>query len=364
MTVVVAQGGLIDEGFNAVRLAMYAQQQQQECAFFGVLDPSEPVNEACSPILTLPERVQIAQYLGEAQDEIEQVTGFPLSARWFTDQLPYALTVHAKWKKVIEIGVMATSNISLGEPVSHVTDPAVIGPMATTVTDETEIHVYHPGTDIEIDPSAITIAGGNLTIWIPRCRMVDAGAVDNDADGLDYADVPPSATSPFEATVDVKRVYNDATTAGTFVWPHHSGEGYTCTCGCDTCSEYTHEACVYIRHGETGALDAVYAHLVGSVWTSACPCYCTYPEYVRVNYRAGLTTITRQAQDAVIKLAHSKMPRPSCGCGILRDRWDADRLIPDNLTVEQANCPFGQSRGAWTAYKFATAMKIFRAGIL
>jgi hypothetical protein len=364
MPVVVAQGGLIDEGHNAVRLARYAQITQQECAFWGVNDPSEPIDEACSPILTLPQRENIARYLGEAQDEIEQVCGYPLSRRWFEDELPYAPIIHTKQKKLIEIGIEAKEIVSLGAAVSHVTDPAQIGPIATTVLDGDEIHVYHPGTDFEIDPSLIDITAGQLTIEIPRCRLVNDVYVDNPEAGLDYADVPPSATSPFEATVDIRRVYNDPYTQAVFVWPHRASEASTCGCGCWVCDEYTHDACAYIRNAETGAVDVLYAHLVGSVWTSGCACICTLPELVRVHYRAGLETLTKQAEDAIIHLAHAKMPRPSCGCGVLRDRWDYDRTIPENLTAEQAGCPFGQSIGAWTAWKFSNAMKIYKAGIL
>lgn len=364
MTVVSSQHGLIDEGWNAVRLAKYAQLTQMECAFFGVLDPNEPVDEACSPILTLPEREQIARYLGEAQDEIEQVCGYPLSARWFVDELDYAPIVHAKRKKLIEPGIMATANVALGQAVSFAADPSVVGPLATTVMDADEIHVYHPGTDIEIDPSSITIAAGLLTIEIPRCRLVNAAAVDNPQAGLDYTDVPPSVTSPFEATVDIKRIYNDPYTQATLVWPHKSGEGCTCGCWSMVCGEYTHEACAYIRNSESGAVDVLYAHLIGSVWTATCPCVCSKPEIVRIYYHAGLTALTKQAEDAIIHLAHAKMPRPSCGCGILRDKWDVDRKIPDTLTAERVNCPFGTEDGAWKAWKFANAMKIYKAGVL
>jgi len=363
MPVVIAQGGLIDEGWNAVRLAQYAQLTQMECAFFGVLDPSEPVDDACSPILTLPQRAQIARYLGEAQDEIEQVIGYPLSARWFEDELPYAPIIHARRTKIIESGIEASEVVALGQAVSHATDPAVVGPVATTVTDAAEIHVYHPGTDFEIDSSSVEIAAGQLTIEIPRCRMVDAVAVDNPDDGLDYADVPPSATSPFESTVDIKRIYNDPYTQGKLVWPHMSSANAS-ACGCWSCDEYTHDACVYVRNYQTGALDVTYASLVGSVWTAGCTCVCSLPELVRVYYRAGLVDVTRQAQDAIIHLAHVKMPRPSCGCGVLRDKWDWDRTIPESLTAEQAGNPFGQSRGAFIAWKFANAMKTYRAGIL
>jgi len=166
--------------------------------------------------------------------------------------------------------------------------------------------------------------------------------------------------------VDVIRIYNDDETQATMIWPHQSSESGIsgCTCGCVVCGDYTHEACMYVRNHETGAIDIQYAHLVGSVWTATCPCVCSYPQLVRINYRAGLTELTKQAEDAIIRLAHAKMPRPSCGCGILRDRWDADRVVPDSLTPEQAACPFGQSVGAWIAWKFANAMRVFRMGIL
>ena len=180
-----------------------------------------------------------------------------------------------------------------------------------------------------------------VTIEIPRCRLVELASIDNTQAGLDYADVPPSATSPFEATVDIGRVYNDPETQAVMIWPHRTNEGTICSCGCMSCDESTHEACEYIRNGETGAIDILYAHLVGSVWTTACSCACAAPELVQVNYRAGLQTITKQAEDAVIHLAHAKMPRPSCGCGIVRDKWDADRVVPENMTAEQAACPFG-----------------------
>lgn len=360
MTVVTVGLDLIDEGYNAVRLARYAQMAGfSECAFWGVYDPTDPQNSACRPIQSLSERAMITRYLGEAQDEIELVTGYPLSPRWFTDELEYSPIVHAKRHKVIEIGVMATSNIALGTAVNHGADPAVIGPVATTVTDSSEIHVYHPGSTVEIDPSAITIAAGNVTISIPRCRLVEDP--DNPDNGWDYT--VTGVGGPFEQTVDVKRVYNDDDTQGLFIWPHQTGMGCTCCCAA-VCGEYTHEACAYIRNNESGAIDLLFAHLVGSVWTAECACACTLPQLVQVNYRAGLTPLTKQAEDAIIRLAHSKMPKPPCGCGPLMEMWTRDRETPVVLTAERENNPLGMSNGAWTAYQFASAMRLFRLGML
>ena len=126
-----------------------------ECAFWGVLDPSVPVNDACSPILTLPERKQIARYLGEAQDEIEQVCGYPLSPRWFTDELPYGFTVFAKQKKIIEPGVMATDNVAWAR--LSVTSPTrqPLGQSQRASWTRTRYVFTITGTDIEIDPSDI-----------------------------------------------------------------------------------------------------------------------------------------------------------------------------------------------------------------
>jgi len=360
MPIVPAFGNHIDEGFNAVRLARYAQLAGfSECAFWGVYNEADPVNEACRPIQTLFQRQSIAKYLGEAQEEIEQVAGYPLSVRWFTDEVPYNCRVRARWQKVIEMGIMATADIALGAVVDHTTDPAVIGPIATTVTDVDEIHVYHPGTDIEIDPSSITIAGGNVTIEIPRCRLVIDP--DNPDGGWDYADVGMCGASVpvpgvFECEVDVKRVYNDSSTSATLVYPHKASCS-SGSCCCPTCSEYTHEACGYVYNSAGGLIDVLYASLVGSVWTAACSiCYCSTPELVRLYYRAGMTPLTAQAEDAIIRLAHAKMPKPPCGCGALMEMWTRDRNVPEVLDAARLNCPFGLSDGAWIAWKFANAL--------
>jgi hypothetical protein len=362
MTVVTVGLDLIDEGYTAVRLARYAQMAGfSECAFWGVYDQSDPQNEACRPIQMLFDRQQITRYLAEAQEELEQVCGYPLAPRWFIDELPLTpatcITYHARRHKLIEFGVRAEAVISAGETVDHSTDPAVIGPVATTVIDTNEIRVYHPGTDVEIDPSNIVIAAGNVTIKIPRCRtVVDP---DNPDVGWDYTNI--IAGGPFEQTVDIKRVYNDDTTQATLVWPHRSGTSCSSACGCAICTEYIHSACGYVRDGEGGLVDVLYADLSGGNWTVACPvCYCATPEIVRIYYRAGLDPLTKQAEDAIIRLAHSKMPKPPCGCGALMEMWTRDRNVPDVLDAIRLHCPFGLSDGAWIAWNFAQAMAVRR----
>lgn len=366
MTVIAVAETLIDENDSAVKLARYAQLAgYSENQFFGLNNPDTQM-AACKPIWTLPERAMLAKYLAEAQEEIEQVTGYPLAPRWFEDeQQEYSFPVHTRWGKVIEGGFRNTSVIHAGMPLVYAAGDPVAFFHATTVTDEDEIRIFHPGTEIEICPSYLTITGGNVLVEVPWARLVKESYLDNPADGWTYSDVPPSGTSPYESTVDIVRVYNDTSIQGGLIWPHLSTS--TCDCGCasccGTCGEYSVNGCIYVRSGEVGTvdvMDAAYNRETG-LWTATCPtCYCHEPELMRLNYRAGLTPLTKQAEDAVIRLAHAKMPSPPCGCGVIMEMWTRDRKVPDVLTAERENCPFGMSDGAWTAWRFANAMRLVR----
>ncbi len=364
MTVIAVAESLIDETTSADKLARYAQlAQYSEDQFFGLNNPATQ-QAACKPIWTHPERAMLAKYLAEAQEEIEQVTGYPLFPRWIVDeQQYYSFPAHAKWGKVIVGGFRNTTTIQASAAVSHATDPAIVGPFATTVTDEDEITVFHPGTEIEIYPSSITLAGGFVTLAIPRARLVKESYLDNPEDGWTYSDVPPSATSPFESTIDLVRVYNDPSIQGGLIWPHRSSSTCDCTClyCCGTCGEYSLNGCIYVRNGETGAVDVLEAAYANGAWTATCPfCYCEEPSILKLNYKAGLTPSSLQVDDAIIRLAHAKMPQPPCGCGTIQEMWTRDRFVPDVLDSIRLQCPFGTSEGSWAAWKFANAKHLQR----
>lgn len=338
---------------SAVLLAAYAKMiGVEECAFWGVNSGASPAY-ACRQIWSLHDRNLIAKYLSEAQIELENALSFPIGARWFTDeQHRYVVPVHTRWGYVIAPGVMATADVSLAEAVDHTADPAVIGPIVTALTDVDEIHVYHAGTDVEIIPSSIVISGGNLTIDIPRCRLVLPAYASNPVTGWSYTDTTPAGV--FAQTVDVKRVYNSQATAGVLVYPH--GCSTSCTCGCD---ETTQTACLYLRNPTTGALDALPATYSNGSWTPTSACCCGLPEYVRLNYYAGVD-LDYQLEDMIVRLAHSKMPEAPCGCPEGQRLWARDRNIPTVLTAERLNCPFGINDGAWVAWQFTVARRLVR----
>lgn len=348
--IVAAQSQLVSYGDLAVSLERYAAIiQNLECSFYGVRNDDAP-EPGCRTIWTKQQRDEVARYLGEAQFEIEQQVNFPLNPRWFADEEhPYACPVQASWGYVIEAGVRAETDIELGATVDHTNDPAEIV-VATSVTDENEIHIFHPDTDLEINPSAITLSGGNATILIPRCRMVKVEFADNPAEGWDYTDL-----SVFEDEVDVKRVYNDPSTNAELVWPNGCS-------GCQNCTEQTQTACMYVSNAKAGIFAVHPSTYSNGAWGRATGSFCcrSYPQKVRLNYRAGMNPTTLQAEDAIIRLAHSKMPDEFCGCETFMRLWRRDRKIPEILTRERLNSPFGPSDGAMISYRFALSMRLVR----
>lgn len=352
----------------AISLARYAQLiHYDECAVYGVQYENQ-ANLACGIIWQEYERQNILQALAEAQQEIEQVVGYPTAPVWVVgdvadepahdarrvDSQPYTIRMMTRYSHVIEAGVRATSAIGAGESVDHASDPAVVGPVATTAADADEIRVYYPGSTREILPSQVTISGGNVTIRIPRCRMVKESLLDNAATGLDYTD-----TGNFTATVDVVRVYTDPSTQAVMRRPHCANNG--CDGGCNEC---TQTACMYIRDKRLGIVDVLPATYSSGSWTKATPAGLGEYRLVRMNYRAGLQTLPLQLEMAILRLAHSKLAVDPCSCDVTINMWRGDREVPEVLTRERLNCPFGLSNGAYTAWKFVQQMQVVRAGVL
>jgi hypothetical protein len=321
-----------------------------ECAFFGVSHPDN-ARYACSEIWTKYQRDMISQYLCEAQLELELEVGFPITARWIEDERKYRSKIVAKYGKILSVGVKKITSILDNAVVNHATDPATIVINPVSITSTTGVKVYYPGTEVEINPVRLTLSGVILTIQIPRCRMVKFDLIDNPAEGLDY-----SVIANFQSTVDVKLIENDPTTQAELVWIGADN------CGSNGCSETVESGCEYIINSETGIISAAPAVYSGGAWTSkGISCPSSNPDKVRLRYKAGLTELSPLEETIIIRLAHSKMPEEPCGCDIVQRLWRRDRHIPELLTRERLNCPYGLSDGAWTAWRFSQDIKLYRA---
>lgn len=327
----------------------------RECAFFGVAFDADVA--AGARILTYGQRKMIARYLCEAQEEVEDELNYAIIPTWYTvEPHDYRIPIVTKWGRVISGGVRGETDIALAQAVVHAADPAVItinDPLVADIDSIDEVMVYYLDTDFEIIPDAITIAGNILTINIPRCRMVGFANLDTPEAGVPYGTV-----ADFQQTVDVKRIYNDLSTQAELVDPHNCNS----LCSSGNCSEYTHSGCIYVRKPAIGVVDALPATYSSGAWVAA-GCTRRY-SLARLNYYAGLTSLTKKLQDAVIRLAHSKMYQEPCGYAPIKGFWDRDTNVPEVLSEAQANCPFGSSDGAWWAWKQVQSVKLRKMGIL
>lgn len=335
---------------SAVTLSRYAKRiMYPECAFFGV-KADDYIDFQCRDIWTQMQRQDIAFYLAEAQQEIEDVLGYPLSPTWIvgdvvnshdgtyryvdSQDIVNKYAVQTRWGHLISGGVKGIEVIDAAAVIDYTSEPAVIT-AATTVTDIDEIVVYHPSGEATITPSSIVIAAGVVTIEIPRCRLVLEDGQNNPKNGWDYSNL-----TYFETTVLINREFTD-----------QSQEIDRHSFNCD-CSKSSSNQCMKIINARTGLISVV-------GYGASCA---RSDGTVGLNYLAGTQTLSRMMEDAIIRLAHSKMPNEPCGCDVTQNMWERDRNIPDILTERRLECPFGVSDGAWMAWKFTMTQRLVRFG--
>lgn len=358
---------LSDRGNCAVPLHRYAQLiNYDEYAFWG-LRYDDQEEYACNNFWSEPDRMNVAYALAEAQADMENIMGFPLCPTWvtgnwqngagdgrFTDSQPYYRHQVTRYGYVIAPGVRAEQMLAEDAAVEYGFDPAVIGPIATTVTNVQEIQVFYPNSTRRVYPSKIVIDSGFVTVYIPRCRLVADGLL-NDTDVLD-ADVLEN----FQPTVDVKRVYNDNSTQAQLVAMH------SCSPACLStgCSRYTQSACIVFKDYRLGFAQVVPATYANNTWTIAGASLCNrHYSRVELNYYAGLQSLSRDIEMAIVRLAHTKLGLPPCSCDHYAALWRADRETPrGTMTRSLQNAPFGTMVGAQYAFNVAKRLKIHRAG--
>lgn len=348
----------------AVPLHRYAQLiGYDEPMFWGVhYDGQE--ERACNSFWDEPKRLQIANALAEAQWDIERIIGYPLCPTWvtgewtdgdgtgrWTDTQPYRGRQITRYPMVIAPGVMAEETLAESADVNCTDDPALIGPIATTLSSTAGIRIYHVGTSRRIYPSSMTISGGNLYIYIPRCRLVRTNYLNKT--NLEYTNL-----SYFATAVTVKRIYNDGSTNAVLVAPHICSN----ECSNNGCSAYTQNACMYFTNSRLGFLQVAPATYSGGTWTRGGSDSCSRPyDTVRLNYYCGMQTISRDVEMAIVRLAHNKIAQSICSCDTFVTMWRNDREEPrGGLTRSLQNAPFGISAGARYAFNVALRLKIYR----
>lgn len=350
----------------AVSLARYAKLiGYEEAAFWGVLWENQYLR-GCDPLWSEYQRMSVQNALAEAQQEIEQVIGYPLCPMYITgeyndnprwvDQQRIKCNIITRYPRILAAGVGVTAVVASGEEISYseITGLGTVGPIATAAQSVHEIKIFYPDSSREITPSKITLSGGFVTIEIPKYRMVKQEFLNFVEGGVDYA-VPGN----FLSEVDVKRIYTDPSQQATLVRPHCRND--SCVNGCYEC---THSACMYLNDPYLGIVNVRAADWDDDLdeWKTAVFCGGNYSN-VRLNYLAGVRQLDLMAEMTIVRLAHAKMGRPPCQCDKTGQMWQKDYDVTGAITRERINCPFGLSNGAWHAYRWATMFAAKRASI-
>lgn len=353
----------------AVSLSRYAKIiNYEESAFWGVTYDNQ-ILAGCDPLWTESQRFDIQNALAEAQQEVEEQLNYPLCPTWvagtlddelnhndrWVDQQTFRSSLLTRYPRLISAGIRAVTTVGSSSAITHGPTVGVIGPLATDALTTEEIHVYYPDSDREITPSKITISGGTVTIEIPRYRMVIQSLLNTPKSGIKY-----ESLSNFLTAVDVKRIYTDTSVNAILV--RGRCKNNQCQNGCGEC---TRPACIYIRDPYIGQIDISPADWDADAqeWSSRVICAGNYSR-VRLNYVCGLRYLNLKAEIALIRLAHSKLGKPPCQCDRTNNMWSGDYAVPNILTRERINCPFGYSNGAFLAWKWAMSLASRRASVL
>ena len=350
MTTIVPLSTSIYASRLAVSLPRYAQiVEYSEPAFFGVNHPDNKLY-ACREIWSHDQRIAVYRVLQNAQSKVEAVAEYPVLPTWLgPERHPLANPVVLNVGKLIQMGQKAITAYA-NQVVDDTNDPTTITVTGGAVTDINEIHVYHPGTHVEIYPSAIVNSGADLEITIPVVRMVAIADENTPAGGLTYPDPwSPMGTPWYEEFVDVEREYLSSSL------PPVEFISYDCADNCACPPETVTDGCAVIMDAEMSIV---------RVATLGCACIPGITRFADMYYQAGLVGLTSEAEDILVRLAHALMPNEPCGCDLLKARWRGDQLVPDVLTAERENCPWGMSQGSWTAWRFAQSIKQLRMGVV
>lgn len=313
-------------------------------AFNGLNQPDEQPQYQCSTIWNQSERDYIGEHLAQSEEMRRREVGYYLAPNYEVCDFEFGAPLIIDRKYLVEIGTQTDGVEWLAEALALGVETAPNDPVEivipTTLTDTSEIKVYYPGEDVEIHPSYIGMDGVNLTIRIPRARLVDPDLNDNREDHLDYY-----INANFLTTVDVKRVYYDISTGLSYLW-----EGWQVSCSSlsDTGQVGWHR----IRNGRLGIIDHRPSTYTGSTASQAVWSHCVLPLWVRLRFvsgrRASMTT-----EIETVRLSHTLMPNKPDSCPTVHQYWDED-IVP----TEGIWTPYGTLQGAVRAWMADSRAKV------
>lgn len=317
-------------------------------AFNGLNRPDEIPQYDCSTIWNQSERDYIATHNAQSEEMRRREVGYYLAPVYEVCDFEFGAPLIIDRKYLVEIGTQTNGEEWLAEALVLGVETAPNDPVeiviATDLTDASEIKVYYPDEDVEIHPSYVAISGGDLTIRIPRARLVLPTLNDNREDHLSYY-----VNANFLTTVDVKRVYYDISTGLSYLW-----EGWQVSCSslADTGQVGWHR----IRNGRLGIIDHRPADYVGSAASQAVWSHCVLPLWVRLRFVSGRrSSMTTEIE--TVRLSHTLMPNKPDSCPTVHMYWEEDVIPSENIWT-----PYGTRQGAVGAWMADSRAKVGMGG--
>jgi hypothetical protein len=322
---------------NGVQLGLTLDRYQElmrlaPAAFNGLNKPDEEGCYDCWAIWKQTDRDAMAIVIAQAEEMRERELGYHVYPKYDSEMQDYSSSgmYFLEKKYLIKIGTFASSDISLGNPISlsPLSDPVTFV-IPTTVTDPDEICVYHPGTIVEINPSSVTISGGLVTICIPRSRLKLLTIDGNCEPYPDYYD-----DDNFESEVDVRRCYIDTA----------DGADITCMNSCDCTTSTVTDWCQFIRD---------YKLSVVKVFPLLCESTCCHPKKITIPYLSGIQS-SLYTEMMTASLANSLLKDIIPAMVDLCNCWKSDMTLADNAMWS----PYGITNGAIKAWLADSRAKV------
>jgi len=297
-------------------------------------------------------REELALSLYEAEEMLATDLGYTLSYKYQTDRdhvLYNPITL--RWARLVGGGVRARTEITPSAS-DFTTDPATITVAQSDFPGGTsEIVIIEDSTGFEIEWDSVATSGTDYVISIDQCKLIEFDNLEDQRDtAINYDATFPAATWLGLDELTVYREYRDVSDQATIIF------GPRCSCwfaSGEACTGVSYDACIWAKDFENSIVAVQSAEYIDTTWShsSIFLTGCYEGDRVEVNYLAG-TADEPGYKKAILGLAHALISFEPCGCSGARLRWTHDNRIPNILTAERINCPYGLKEGAWYAWNW------------
>lgn len=315
-------------------------------AFNGLNKPGETPAYQCSTVWKQFNRDNLARYLAIAEEKREQELGYFIAPKYIeNEEYPVVSPVILNKKHLIEVGLKTITTIqddaaiTYRDTLGNILDPVTLTiPTSATILSASRITVYYKDEEVPIHPTSITYASGNITIRIPRSRLVKPELNDDREDPLMY-----DADANFVTSVDVKYISYDSTEGVHYV---SYSEDY---------AETAVGGKFLIKDNRLSIVEIDLRDILCTLGFLSCSN--TSSPVTRISYLSGRQSSVMTDMQT-LRLAHCLMPFEPCGAEATQQYWRDDVTENEQSIIT----PYGNKNGAVEAWVADARAKVGQGG--